>query len=575
MLRPSSFLLLLATLACPWLSSSLAQGESKGKPELSPRELAETYAADRELVARRHLAGFSAEGRQARLALARRLLSQADKLRAAERSVEDHTDLLLLANRSLRDLAAEALEESREKEIQALLGRVVTRIVGLEEQRRRFDFAEARVVAKSLDEIVKELRDLRQKLAKGGFAKFDAVKGRRAVTALREAERVMRAYCRFREDYDPDFGWWTKKPREALLRELRDYAAATQKTLVLSAAEGEAPLVGEAVGEEGLKRALAFAFIPYSPAELIEIAHREFAWCDAEMERATKEMGCAHWREAQDKVKELHVAPGEQIDLIRDLAYEAIDFLEKRDLVTIPALCRDGWRMSMLSPEAQRVSPYFLGGEVIQVSYPTHDMSHDEKLMSMRGNNPHFSRATVQHELIPGHHLQGFMTRRHRPHRRLFNTPFWVEGWALYWEMRLWELDFPRGPEDRIGMLFWRKHRCARIIFSLGFHSGTMTAQECVDFLIERVGHEASAAEAEVRRSINGSYPPLYQAAYMLGGLQIRRLHRELVVEGGMSERDFHDAILQRNAIPIELLRAELKGEKLPMKHRAKWRFYD
>ena len=31
-------------------------------------------------------------------------------------------------------------------------------------------------------------------------------------------------------------------------------------------------------------------------------------------------------------------------------------------------------------------------------------------MMSMRGNNIHFSRATVHHELIPGHHLQGYMT---------------------------------------------------------------------------------------------------------------------------------------------------------------------
>jgi hypothetical protein len=73
-------------------------------------------------------------------------------------------------------------------------------------------------------------------------------------------------------------------------------------------------------------------------------------------------------------------------------------------------------------------------------------MSHDEKLMSMRGNNPHFNRATVHHELIPGHHLQGFMTNRFNEHRGMFRTPFWGEGWALYWEMMLWENDFPRGP---------------------------------------------------------------------------------------------------------------------------------
>ena len=146
-------------------------------------------------------------------------------------------------------------------------------------------------------------------------------------------------------------------------------------------------------------------------------------------------------------------------------------------------------------------------------------MTHEQKLMSLRGNNRHFSRATVLHELIPGHHLQGFMTDRYRPYRRVFRTPFWLEGWALYWEMTL-DKGFPRSPEDRVGFLFWRMHRCARIIFSLKFHLEQMTPQECIDFLVDRVGHERENATAEVRRSFNGDYGPLYQCAYMLGAIQ-------------------------------------------------------
>ena len=71
-------------------------------------------------------------------------------------------------------------------------------------------------------------------------------------------------------------------------------------------------------------------------------------------------------------------------------------------------------------------------------------------------------------------------------------------------------------------MLFWRMHRCARIIFSLGFHLGTMTPRECIDLLVNQVGHERDNATAEVRRSFTGSYGPLYQAAYLLGGMQLR-----------------------------------------------------
>jgi uncharacterized protein (DUF885 family) len=193
--------------------------------------------------------------------------------------------------------------------------------------------------------------------------------------------------------------------------------------------------------------------------------------------------------------------------------------------------------------------------------------------MSMRGNNVHFARATVFHELIPGHHLQGFMSERYNPHRRPFATAFWTEGWAFYWEMVFWDLNFPRSPEDRVGMLFWRMHRAARIIFSLGFHLGTMTPQQCADFLVERVGHERANATAEVRRSFRGNYPPLYQIAYMIGGLQFRALRRELVDSGRMTERDFHDAGLRNGRVPVEMIRALITKQPLARDSATQWKF--
>ena len=228
--------------------------------------------------------------------------------------------------------------------------------------------------------------------------------------------------------------------------------------------------------------------------------------------------------------------------------------------------------MSMLSPEAQRVSPFFLGGETIQVSFPTDAMDHDLKLQSLRSNNAHFCRATVHHELIPGHWLQQYSQARHRQYRAPFGTPFWVEGWALYWEMRMYDLGLAKGPEDKVGMLYWRKHRCARIVFSLNFHLGQWTGPKCVEYLIERVGHERAAAEGEVRRSVGGGYGPLYQAAYMLGGLQLRALHGELVASGKWTERAFHDEILRQNSIPIAVLRAAL-GTTPVSRPLPPWRF--
>jgi uncharacterized protein (DUF885 family) len=191
----------------------------------------------------------------------------------------------------------------------------------------------------------------------------------------------------------------------------------------------------------------------------------------------------------------------------------------------------------------------------------------------MRGNNRHFTRIVVPHELIPGHHLQSFQSTRHHPYRAMFSTPFLVEGWSLYWELKLWDRNYAQTPEDKIGMLFWRMHRCARVIVSLKFHLGEMKPKEMVDFLVDRVGHEKLGATSEVRRFIGSAYSPQYQCGYLIGALQLGALHEEAVTSGKMTERQFNDAVLTYGPIPIELIRAGILDVPLSRDMRAAWRF--
>ncbi len=397
----------------------------------------------------------------------------------------------------------------------------------------------------------------------------------RASQLCQQLRSVLTETHRFRDGYDPLYSWWAAQPyreADAALAEHHKWLKAQTST----EPNRREPILGQPIGREALIEALRHEFIPYSPEELVAIADREFAWCLEESRRASESLGFGgSWEDALEHVKRQHVEPGEQPAMIRQEAEEAIDFLEKRDLITIPALAKQGWRMQMMTAEQQRVNPYFLGGDSIIVSFPTAEMSHTEKEMSLRSNNRHFARATVHHELIPGHHLQYHTLRRYRPYRRSFSTPFWLEGWALYWEMRLWDLGFARSHEDEIGMLFWRRHRCARIIFSLNYHLGVWSPQQAIDYLIDVVGHEPSAAEAEVRRSVMGDYGPLYQAAYMLGGLQLRALHRELVVQGNWTEKRFHDAVMAEHSIPIEILRLKLTEQSPQADYQPQWRFAD
>ncbi|MEZ5426997.1 MAG: DUF885 family protein [Pyrinomonadaceae bacterium] len=487
---------------------------------------------------------------------------------------DEQIDYLLFANYLRHERSELDRYQGQLKEMEALIP-FARAISDLEDERRQLKTIDPAKTAALLNDLNEQIVKTRKAVEAGQIAKPKRTVANRAARTVGGLRTVLTRWFNFHEGYDPVFTWWNKAPEKTLDDSLQSYQKFLLDKLVGIAPDDKTTIIGDPIGRGALLQELEYEMIPYSPEELVEIANKEFAWCEAEMKKASREMGYGDdWKRALEAVKQKYVPPGRQPELIRDQAFEAIEFVEKNDLVTVPPVARATWRMEMMTPERQLVSPFFLGGETILVSYPTDGMTHEQKLMSMRGNNPHFTHAVTHHELIPGHHLQRFMTNRYRPYRQIFYTPFWMEGWALYWEFLLWDKGFNKTPEDRVGALFWRMHRCARIIFSLNFHLEKMTPQEAVDFLVERVGHERDNATAEVRRSFGGDYGPLYQIAYMMGGLQFYNLHRELVDSRKMTDRAFHDAILKEGAIPVEMVKAILTNQKLSRDFRSNWRFY-
>ena len=584
MSRPLLFLFLVTTLAAE-----------------SPRELIEQYSADLSLL-QRHWAitGDSARSMDREEKLHQSWLARLTKLDFAKLSPTDQIDCILLRN----DLEASLMHlGDRRDDGQELAPWLPFRpiIDGLTEQRVHGDPLNVEKAAAALAPLAKTVTDLQNKLkaakdkkpdaknkkapAKGASAKpekkpvspalptpLQAMRAAESVDAMRES---LKSWMGNYDGFLPDFSWWMKQPYDEATKALEGYAKYLREETAGIKEKDDAPLLGKAQGASNLQAQLAHEFIPYTPEELIGIAEREFTWCETEMKKAAQEMKLGDdWKKALLRVKLQYVRPGEQESFVRDEGKRAMEFVTKRDLVTVPADCAEWWGTRMLGPQEQKQMPYAAySGHDILVAYANESMKHEDKMMSMRGNNRPFMRNVVPHELIPGHHLQRFMADRHLPYRRAFSTPFYVEGWALYWEMRLWDLGYQTTPEDRIGALFWRMHRCARIIVTLKFHLGQMKPAEMVKFLVERVGHEKFGATSEVRRFIKGNYSPLYQCGYMLGGLQLIALHNELVTSGKLTEKQFHNTLLQLGPIPIELVRASLLKQQLSPDFKTTWKF--
>ncbi|MEP1085582.1 MAG: DUF885 family protein, partial [Algoriphagus sp.] len=345
---------------------------------------------------------------------------------------DDKIDYVLFRNYLDKELAELAIDKAYFSEI----ANVLTFLKPLEvfyQGRRRAKKPDSQLLAAEWDEVSRQVDNQLKELA--STPKYNSwQKADLAASAVEAMNRTTGEAYSYYFDFDPMFTWWMPEPWKKLDASMKAYAKALREHYTNSVKDDGSGIIGRPIGREALEKQLAFEMIAYSPEELIAEAEKQFAWSEKEMLKASNELGFGDdWKAALELVKEEYLPAGDWPAEVIRLAEEATEYVESNDLVTIPPLAKETWRTVMLSAQRQRISPFFLGGETIQIAYPTSEMSHEDKMMSLRGNNPHFSRAVVHHELIPGHHLQQFMNQRNMVHRRMFGTPFWTEGWALYW----------------------------------------------------------------------------------------------------------------------------------------------
>ncbi len=595
----------LAALAAALLLAPVQSASEPADIDLSHSEMRpyfESFAADRASL-QRFYSIESASGTRARMrryyADWRARLAGLDFDRMSQDGKVDYVLLRNYLDHELRKLDLDAQADDELAPWTPFAGSIIR----LEEARRAVEHVDGRASAETLSKITaaadaaQHAEESAKPASDPKAAEKRREEGNRAAQRVAALHSTLRNWFTFYDSYDPQFTWWAAAPYKttdaALTRYetfLREKVAGLKPTHPTSAGPGDNrnftpagaaagsidDIIGHPAGRAVLMSELAFEMIPYTPEELISMANTEFAWCEDQMKRNSREMGFGdNWKAALEKVKTMYPEPGKQPEVARDLILEAEKFLDDNHLVTIPPIARETWGIRMMPPSMQLIAPFFLGGESLLVAYPTADMTYEQKMNTLRGNSVPMSHAVVFHEMIPGHELQGYMARRYKAYRMaaLGTTPFLVEGWSLHWELEMWDRGFHKTPEERIAALFWHMHRCARIIFSLSFHLGRMTPRESVDFLVNRVGFEPENAAGEVRRSLSGGYGVLYQAAYLLGGIQIYSLEKELTASGKMTPREFHDAVLRENAIPIEMIRASLTNQKLTRDYVTSWRF--
>ena len=160
------------------------------------------------------------------------------------------------------------------------------------------------------------------------------------------------------------------------------------------------------------------------------------------------------------------------------------------------------------------------------------------------------------HEAVPGHHLQISLEQELENvpgfKKFIYYTVF-VEGWALYGESLGQDLGMYQDLYSKYGQLTYEMWRAIRLVLDPGIHAFGWTRQEAMDFFLENSAKTEKDVQVEVDRYIGW---PGQALAYKIGELKIKELREKVETKEGANfdVREFHDLILSRGSVPLELL---------------------
>jgi uncharacterized protein (DUF885 family) len=166
------------------------------------------------------------------------------------------------------------------------------------------------------------------------------------------------------------------------------------------------------------------------------------------------------------------------------------------------------------------------------------------------------------HEAVPGHHLQVSLAQEIEgipTWRRYDDYTAYVEGWGLYAESLGEEMGFYKDPYSKFGQLTYEMWRAVRLVVDTGMHALGWSREQAIDYFKANAGKAEHDITVEIDRYI---VVPGQALAYKIGELKIKELRAYAEKELGakFDVRAFHDEVLGKGALPLDLLEKNVRG---------------
>ncbi len=164
------------------------------------------------------------------------------------------------------------------------------------------------------------------------------------------------------------------------------------------------------------------------------------------------------------------------------------------------------------------------------------------------------------HEAIPGHHYQVSLQQENDKlpkFRRFCWYGAYGEGWALYCESLGKELGLYTNPYQYMGALGDEMLRAVRLVVDVSLHTGTMTREQAIAYMMENQATTIEEATAAIERYMA---IPAQALSYKIGALKLRELREKYHTKLGnkFSLSNFHDELLKDGCLPLETLEKKM-----------------
>lgn len=165
--------------------------------------------------------------------------------------------------------------------------------------------------------------------------------------------------------------------------------------------------------------------------------------------------------------------------------------------------------------------------------------------------------ALTAHEAVPGHHLQislnNELPKTIPAFRRGLYLSAYGEGWGLYSEYLVDEMNIYTTPYEKFGQLTYEMWRACRLVVDTGVHAKGWTRQEMLDYMSKNTALSLHEVRTETDRYISW---PGQALSYKIGELKIRemRTKAEAALGSKFDIREFHEIILEQGTVTLAIL---------------------